>query len=220
MEIKLRKNYLRLPYDSIANGALPPWITSFLQKSSAGKLSEVAIKSSSTKSYLSIVSFFVHWKSIFFLPNFKEFGVNSTYKYVSTARLKSKTFALQCLGQKSSKLSPNFFEFSSPILVVANFWSAAFIWLKTTMYVFDHSKFPNMMSPGIAVKTSGRLKPLGKGEFYLIISVSFTLVISFVHLFVLVLNIIVWLLSGGLNTCPKCGCVLLISLCIFLAGSE
>ena len=65
-----------------------------------------------------------------------------------------------------------------------------------------------------------RLKPLGKGEFYLIISVSFTLVISFVHLFVLVLSIIVWLLSGGLNTCPKCGCVLLISLCIFLAGSE
>ena len=31
MEIKIRKNYLRLPYDSIANGALPPRLTSFLQ---------------------------------------------------------------------------------------------------------------------------------------------------------------------------------------------
>ena len=40
------------------------------------------MKSSSTKSYLSIVSFFVHWKSIFFLRRFKEFGVNSIYKYV------------------------------------------------------------------------------------------------------------------------------------------
>ena len=42
------------------------------------------MKSSSTKSYLSIVSFFVHWKSIFFLPTFKEFGVNSIYIYAST----------------------------------------------------------------------------------------------------------------------------------------
>ena len=64
------------------------------------------MKTSSTKSYLSIVSFFVHWKSIFFVPTFKEFGVNSIYKYASTTRLKSKTFALQYLGQKSSKLSP------------------------------------------------------------------------------------------------------------------
>ena len=46
------------------------------------------------------MSFFVHWKSIFFLPTFKEFGVNSIYKYASTTRLKSKTFALQYLGKK------------------------------------------------------------------------------------------------------------------------
>ena len=92
------------------------------------------MKSSSTKSYLSIVSFFVHWKSIFFLPTFKEFGVNSIYKYASTTRLKSKTFALQYLGQKSSKLSPKplqcskayFFEFSSPFLVVAIFLISGF----------------------------------------------------------------------------------------------
>ena len=31
METKIRKNYLCLPYDSIANGALPPWLTFFLQ---------------------------------------------------------------------------------------------------------------------------------------------------------------------------------------------
>ena len=47
------------------------------------------MKSSRTKSYLSIVSFFVHWKSIFFLPTFKEFGVNSIYKYASTTRHKN-----------------------------------------------------------------------------------------------------------------------------------
>ena len=80
--------------------------SSVINDNSAGKLSEVSIKSSSTKSYLSIVSFFVHRKSIFFLPTFNEFGVNSIYKYASTTRLKSKAFALQYLGQKSSKLSP------------------------------------------------------------------------------------------------------------------
>ena len=80
--------------------------SSVINDNSAGKLSEVSIKSSSTKSYLSIVSFFVHRKSIFFLPTFNEFGVNSIYKYGSSTRLKSKSFALQYLGQKSSKLSP------------------------------------------------------------------------------------------------------------------
>ena len=53
-------------------------------------LGEVAIKSSITKSYLSIVSFFVHWKSIFFLPTFNEFGVNSIYKYTSLHGLNLK----------------------------------------------------------------------------------------------------------------------------------
>ena len=40
------------------------------------------------------------------LPRFKNRGVHSIYKYASTTRLKSKTSALQYLGQKSSKLSP------------------------------------------------------------------------------------------------------------------
>ena len=53
-------------------------------------LGEVAINSSITKSYLSIVSFFVHWKSIFFLPTFNEFGVNSIYKYTSLHGLNLK----------------------------------------------------------------------------------------------------------------------------------
>ena len=64
------------------------------------------MKPSSTKSYLYIVSCFVHLKRIYFLPTFKEFGVNSIYKYASTTGHKSKTFALQYLSQKSSKLSP------------------------------------------------------------------------------------------------------------------
>ena len=105
-------------------------------------LGEVAIKSSITKSYLSIVSFFVHWKSIFFLPTFKEFGVNSIYKYASTTRLKSKTFALQYLGQKSSKLSPKplvrkliSLSFRRHFWLWQYFWSAAFIWPQTTMYL-------------------------------------------------------------------------------------
>ena len=79
--------------------------SSVINDNSAEKLSEVSIKSSSTKSYLSILSFFVPEKA-FFLPMFKEFGVNSIYKYASITRLKSKTYALQYLSQKSSKLSP------------------------------------------------------------------------------------------------------------------
>ena len=103
-------------------------------------LGEVAIKSSITKSYLSIVSFFVHWKSIFFLPTFKEFGVNSIYKYASTTRLKSKTFALQYLGQKSLSQKPLVrklisLSFRRHFWLWQYFWSAAFIWPQTTMYL-------------------------------------------------------------------------------------
>ena len=170
------------------------------------------------------MSLLVHWKSIFFLPTFKEFGVNSTYKYVSTTRLKSKTFALQCLGQKSSKLPPKpLVRKLTSLSFRRHFWLSQIF---NQRLLFDYKQlciWPLEVSkhdePGNHSKNQ-RLKPLRKGKFYLIIGVSFTLVISFIHLFVLVLSIIVWLLSGGLNTCPKCGCVLLISLCIFLAGSE
>ena len=88
------------------------------------------MKSSSTKSSLSIVSFFVHWKSIFFLPTYNEFGVYSIYKYASTTRLKSKTFALQYLGQKSSKLS------QKPL------FESLFLWVFVAIFgcgnIFDH----------------------------------------------------------------------------------
>ena len=138
MEIKIRK---KLPASSTSIWFYCKWSTatlinlfsSVINENFPGKLSEDAIKSSSTKSYVSIVSFFVHWKSTFFLPTFKEFGVNSIYKYASTTRLKSKTFALQYLRQKSSKLSHKplvgkliFFEFSSPFLVVAIFLISGF----------------------------------------------------------------------------------------------
>ena len=130
--------------------------SSIINDNSAGKLSEDAMKSSSTKSYVSIVSFFVHWKrkSIFFLPTFKEFGVNSSYKYASTTRLKSKTFALRYLGQKSSKLSQKPLVLKLIRLVVAIFLISGF-YLTINNYVFDHSNSPNIMSPEIRVKTSG-----------------------------------------------------------------
>ena len=67
--------------------------------------SVVPLKTSSAKCYLSLVNFFVHWKGIFSLPTFEQFGVNSICKSVSTPWLKSKTITLQYLGQQSSKLS-------------------------------------------------------------------------------------------------------------------
>ena len=128
--------------------------SSVINDNSAGKLSEVPFKTSSTNSYLSFESFFVDWKCIFFLLTF-----NSIYKYASTTRLKSKTFALKYLGQKSSKLSPK------PLvrkLVSLGFcrqcwpWQYFFIsgfYLTINTYAIDHSIFPNIMSPGITLKT-------------------------------------------------------------------
>ena len=158
----------KIPLSSIwfyckwSNATLINIFSSVINDNSVRKPSEVPFKTSSTKSYLSFVSCFVHWKSIFFLPTLKELGVNSIYKYTSTTRLNSKTFALQYLGWKSSKLSPiplvrmrvSLPEFSSPFFVVAIFLINGF-YLTINNYVFDHSNFPNIMSPGITVKTSG-----------------------------------------------------------------
>ena len=93
-------------------------------------------------------------KSIFFLPTFKEFGVNSSYKYASTTRLKSKTFALRYLGQKSSKLPQKPLVLKLIRLVVAIFLISGF-YLTINNYVFDHSNSPNIMSPEIRGKASG-----------------------------------------------------------------
>ena len=68
-------------------------LSSVINDNSTGKLSEVPLKTSSTKSYLSLVSFF-------FLPTFEQFGVNSICKSASTPRLKSYTIALRYLNQK------------------------------------------------------------------------------------------------------------------------
>ena len=51
-------------------------------------------------------------------------------------------------------------EFSSPFFVGAIFLISGF-YLTINNYVFDHSNFPNIMSPGIRVKHQ-RLKPLRK----------------------------------------------------------
>ena len=119
------------------------------------------MKSSSTKSYLSIVSFFVHWKSIFFLPLFEKIGVNSIYKYASPTRLKSKTFALQYLCQKSylNCLQNLLFEILFLWVFVAIFGGC--LWL-----LFDHKqlciwplKLSEHYEPGNDSKTQ-RLKPL------------------------------------------------------------
>ena len=59
---------------------------------------------------------------------------------------------LNCLKTSCSKA--DFFEFSSPFLVVAIFLISGF-YLTRDYYVFDHSNFPNILSPGITVKTSG-----------------------------------------------------------------
>ena len=156
MKIKIRKNYLRLPYDSVANGALPSWLTSFLQQ-----LMTIPLGNSQrlrlnlqlqSLVFLSWV-FFVHWKSIFFLLTFKEFGVNSFITTLllhglnprpSLCNISAKNH-LNCLQPSCSKAY--FFAFSSPFLVVAIFLISGF-YLTRNKYVFDHSNFPNIMSPG------------------------------------------------------------------------
>ena len=62
MEIKIQKNYLHFPYNNCkwSTATVINLFSSVINDNSAEKLSEVSIKSSSTKSYLSIVSFFVH----------------------------------------------------------------------------------------------------------------------------------------------------------------
>ena len=60
--------------------------SSVINDNSVWKLSEVPLKSSSTKSSFSREFFFVHWKSIFFLPMFEQFEVNSICKSASTPR--------------------------------------------------------------------------------------------------------------------------------------
>ena len=61
---------------------------------------------------------------------------------------------LRRFSSKAVQKKTYFFEISSPPLVVAIFLISGF-YLTINNYVFDHSNFPNIMSPGITVKTSG-----------------------------------------------------------------
>ena len=132
--------------------------SSVINDNSVGNLSEVLLKTSSTKSYLSqsLVSFFVQWKSIFSILTFEQFGVNSICKSASTPRLKSKTIALQYLGQISSKLAPKPFvrklvspEFFPPSLVLVVFLISGFY---LTIWPL---KLSGQYEPGNHIKTSG-----------------------------------------------------------------
>ena len=103
---------------------------------------------------------FVHWKSIFSILTFEQFGVNSICKSASTPRLKSKTIALQYLGQMSSKLAPKTFrskacfsEFFPPSLVLAVFLISGFY---LTIWPL---KLSEQHEPGNHIKNQ-RLKPL------------------------------------------------------------
>ena len=119
---------------------------------------------------------FVHWKSIFFLPTFEEFGVT---------RLKSKTFAVQYLGQKSSKLSPKPLVRKFISLSFRRHFDHFWLWqIFDQRLLFDYKQlciWPLELSeqyePGNHSKNQ-RLIPLRKGEYNLIISVSFTIVIT------------------------------------------
>ena len=137
--------------------------------------------------YLCIMSFFVHWKSIFFLSTVKEFEVTSIYKYVSTTRLKSKTFALQYLGPKSSKLSPKpLVRKLTSLSFRCHFWLSQIFDQRLLFGYKQLCIWPLELSEHYEPRhhsQNQRLKPLRKGEYNLIISVSFTLVISVIHLF-------------------------------------
>ena len=109
------------------------------------------------------MSFFVHWKSIFFLLTFKEFGVNSIYKYASTARLKSKTFALQYLGKNHLNCLENLLFESLFLSFRRHFWLGSIF---DQRLLFDYKQlciWPLELSehyePGNHSKNQ-RLKPL------------------------------------------------------------
>ena len=119
------------------------------------------MKSSSTKSNLSIVSFFLSTEKayssfprlknlelILFINTLLLHGLNPR---PSLYNISAKNH-LNCL--QNLLFESLFFESSSPSLVVAIFLISGF-YLTINTYVFDHSNFPNIMSPGITVKTSG-----------------------------------------------------------------
>ena len=123
-----------------------------INDNSAGKLSYLPFKTSSTKSYLSLVVFLFTEKAYSSFPRLNNLelilSVNTLLLHGLNPRPSLYSILaknhLNCLQTSCSKAC--FFEFSSPLLFLA---------IILDNYVFDHSNFPNIMSPGITVKTSG-----------------------------------------------------------------
>ena len=105
---------------------------------------------STEKAYSSLTSFprLNNLKLILFMNTLLLHGLNPS---PSLYNISAKNH-LNCLQTSCSKAC--FIEFSSPFLVVAIFLISGF-YLIIHRYVFDHSNFPNTMSPGITLKTSG-----------------------------------------------------------------
>ena len=135
--------------------------SSVINANPAGKLSEVAIKSSSTKSYL-----FLSWVYLSTEKAYSSFPLLKNLELI----LLINTFLLHGLNPRPSLYNASaknhlnclqnlLFESLFLWVFVAIFGCRKFLisgfYLTINNYVFDHSKFPNTMSPGITVKTSG-----------------------------------------------------------------
>ena len=134
MEMKIQK---KLSLSSLSflckwsNATLVNLLFSVISDNSIGKLSEVPLKTSSTKSYLSLVSFFSfpRLNNLEFIPFAKALLLHGLNPRPLLYNISTKN----CL----------------PVFLISGFY------LTTNNYVFDHSNFPSIMSPVITVKTSG-----------------------------------------------------------------
>ena len=114
---------------------MPHWfynlLFSVINDNSIGKLSEFPLKTSSTKSYLSLVSFctFPRLNNLELIPFAKALLLHGLNPRPLLYNISTKN----CLT----------------VFLISGFY------LTTNNYVFDHSNFPSIMSPVITVKTSG-----------------------------------------------------------------
>ena len=98
-----------------SNATLVNLLFSVINDNSTGKLPEVPLKTSSTKSYLSLVSFF-------------------SFPRLNNLELIPFAKALLLHGLNPRPLFYNN-NLSQPKIVCLYFWSAAFIWPQTTLYL-------------------------------------------------------------------------------------
>ena len=131
-----------------------------INDNSAGKLPYLLFKTSSTKSYLSLVVFLFTEKAYSSFPRLNNLelilSVNTLLLHGLNPRPSLYSILaknhLNCLQTSCSKAC--FSEFSSPLLFLAIILISGF-YLTIDNHVFDHSNFPNIMSPGTTVKPSG-----------------------------------------------------------------